>query len=103
MSRNNGSRRWPLITAAVLLVLLGSPLVYLWAKGPAFGEKLLVKVVPVEGPAVSEQTKAFHRELFIADMHADPLLWARDLSQHARRGHVDVPRLLEGNVGLQVQ
>lgn len=45
---------------------------------------------------------AMHRRLFIADLHADPLLWNRDLNERATVGHVDVPRLLEGNVGLQV-
>lgn len=45
---------------------------------------------------------ALHAELFIADLHADPLLWNRDLSQRGAWGQVDVPRLIEGNVGLQV-
>ncbi len=45
---------------------------------------------------------ALHERLFIADLHADPLLWNRDLNQRAAVGHIDVPRLLEGNVGLQI-
>ena len=43
-----------------------------------------------------------HRRLIIADLHADSLLWNRDLNERGRRGHVDVPRLIEGNVALQV-
>jgi membrane dipeptidase len=43
-----------------------------------------------------------HERLMVVDLHADSLLWGRDLLTHADRGHVDVPRLLEGNVGLQV-
>jgi membrane dipeptidase len=42
-----------------------------------------------------------HHQLFVADLHADSLLWARDLLQRSERGHVDVPRLVEGNVALQ--
>jgi microsomal dipeptidase-like Zn-dependent dipeptidase len=42
-----------------------------------------------------------HAKLFIADLHADSLLWSRDLLEHGTRGHVDVPRLIEGNVALQ--
>ena len=38
----------------------------------------------------------------IADLHADPLLWGRDLLERGTRGHVDIPRLAEGNVALQV-
>jgi membrane dipeptidase len=43
-----------------------------------------------------------HERLTIVDLHADSLLWGRDLLQRAGRGHVDVPRLIEGNVALQV-
>ena len=102
MARNSSRKRWLLIAAACLLLLLGSPLVYLWAKGPAFPEKLAVKVVPTDEPTVTDDTKQLHQRLFVVDLHADPLLWARDLSVESQRGHVDVPRLVRGNVGLQV-
>lgn len=49
----------------------------------------------------SEEALALHRQLLVADMHADSLLWSRDLLQRADYGQVDVPRLIEGNVGLQ--
>lgn len=45
---------------------------------------------------------ALHGRLRIADLHADSLLWERDLNERSSRGHVDVPRLLEGNVALQI-
>ena len=38
----------------------------------------------------------------IVDLHADTLLWSRDLLSRAARGQVDLPRLQEGNVALQV-
>jgi microsomal dipeptidase-like Zn-dependent dipeptidase len=43
-----------------------------------------------------------HERLTIVDLHADSLVWGRDLLVRADRGHVDVPRLIEGNVALQV-
>lgn len=49
----------------------------------------------------SEKAGALHRTLLVADLHADSLLWNRDLSVRAARGHVDLPRLREGNVALQ--
>ncbi len=49
-------------------------------------------------PAVAD----LHERLTIVDLHADSLLWGRDLLRRADRGHVDVPRLVEGNVALQV-
>ena len=51
--------------------------------------------------AVSERARALHARLLIVDLHADSLLWGRDLLQRGRRGHVDLPRLLEGNVAVQ--
>jgi microsomal dipeptidase-like Zn-dependent dipeptidase len=36
------------------------------------------------------------------DLHADSLLWGRDLRRRGDQGQVDVPRLIEGNVALQV-
>ncbi|MFO0518859.1 MAG: dipeptidase [bacterium] len=44
----------------------------------------------------------FHRNLFIADLHADTLLWNRDLLARGRFGHTDVPRFRVGGVDLQV-
>jgi len=43
-----------------------------------------------------------HEELFIADWHSDNLLWDRDILTNAGHGHVDIPRLIKGNVSLQV-
>jgi len=43
-----------------------------------------------------------HEELTIADLHADSLLWGRDLLQRSAYGQVDIPRLADGNVALQV-
>jgi microsomal dipeptidase-like Zn-dependent dipeptidase len=49
----------------------------------------------------SERARALHRGLLVADMHADTLLWDRDLLERSARGHVDLPRLAEGGVALQ--
>jgi membrane dipeptidase len=50
---------------------------------------------------VSEKAKALNEKLLIADMHCDALLWGRDLTQKNSSGHVDIPRMLEGNEALQ--
>jgi len=55
------------------------------------------------GPySVSEQARTLHDTAFVADLHADALLWKRDLLKRNSRGHVDLPRLLDGGVDLQV-
>jgi len=50
----------------------------------------------------SDRARALHQRLWVADLHADSLLWGRDLLERSERGHVDVPRLVDGNVALQV-
>ncbi|MES0825284.1 membrane dipeptidase [Ruegeria sp. SCPC11] len=51
---------------------------------------------------VSGEADALHETLIVGDLHADPLLWSRDLTERSTRGQVDIPRLIEGNVALQV-
>jgi microsomal dipeptidase-like Zn-dependent dipeptidase len=51
---------------------------------------------------VGSAAKALHERLLVADLHADTLLASRDLRQAADQGHVDLPRLRAGHVGLQV-
>ncbi len=52
--------------------------------------------------AVSPRAAELHQRLFVADLHCDVLLWNRDLRQRSDRGHVDLPRLRDGHVELQV-
>lgn len=51
---------------------------------------------------VSDEALALHRRLAVVDLHADPLMWSRDLLVRNQYGHVDVPRLIEGGVALQI-
>jgi hypothetical protein len=55
------------------------------------------------GNDLARRAKSLHNTLFVADMHSDTLLWgSRELLERSNIGHVDVPRLLEGNVALQI-
>lgn len=85
-----------------------------WALGLLLLVALLgVGVVPVavarglnrilagaDGP-VSDEARRLHATLAVADLHADALLWNRNLLRRGGRGHVDVPRLVEGRVAIQ--
>ena len=51
---------------------------------------------------VADSVRALHERLMVADLHNDLLLWNRDPLQRYERGHSDLPRLVEGGVGLQV-
>jgi len=59
-------------------------------------------IVRIPASPPSQRALALHSNLRIVDLHADTLLWGRNLLHRSDRGHVDVPRLLEGNVAIQV-
>jgi microsomal dipeptidase-like Zn-dependent dipeptidase len=52
-------------------------------------------------PPPSARAVALHRSLWVADLHADSLMWNRSPVERHARGRVDVPRLIEGGVALQ--
>jgi membrane dipeptidase len=63
------------------------------------------KLCPVrQGPPyrVRDDAAALHATLDVADLHADSLLFGRDLLVEGTRGHLDVPRMRAGNLALQV-
>jgi microsomal dipeptidase-like Zn-dependent dipeptidase len=51
---------------------------------------------------VADSVATLHDELLVADLHNDLLLWGRDPLERHDYGHTDLPRLVEGGVGLQV-
>ena len=51
---------------------------------------------------ISPEAEALHRSLNVVDLHSDTLMWNRDLAAPSNRGHEDLPRLIAGNVTLQV-
>ena len=65
-------------------------------------EARMCPLLPGPATSVSDQARALHASLRVADLHADSLLFGRDLLRRGDRGHVDVPRLIEGRVALQV-
>jgi microsomal dipeptidase-like Zn-dependent dipeptidase len=58
----------------------------------------VVGAVPV---TPSARSQALHPTLFIADLHADSLLFGRDLNKRIDYAHLDFPRMREGNIALQ--
>lgn len=51
---------------------------------------------------VSDAAKMLHSKLTVIDLHADTLMWKRDLLSETDQGHIDLKRLEAGNVALQV-
>ncbi len=69
---------------------------------PPYVEAGMNRVTGPQPPAATARAAALHKTLQIADMHADTLMWRRDMLARGSRGQVDVPRLSDGNVALQI-
>lgn len=89
-----------LLIIFLLLVALGGAAFFFVVPGE-FERR--ANAVRQPSPDIASATaQELHPRLLVADLHADSLLWDRDLLWRGTRGHVDVPRLVEGNVALQV-
>ena len=89
-------RKRLLITGSSLLLALG------FFALPSFLDYRMNSTADRGPYQASAAAQALHRQLWIADLHDDALLWQRDPLQRHSYGHTDLPRLLDGNVGLQV-
>lgn len=86
--------------AIALLLLAGIAAFFL--VGPLLMERSMNKIDGKPLPEVSDKARALHASLTIVDLHSDTLLWGRNMLNRSARGHVDVPRMIDGNVALQV-
>ncbi|BCH35212.1 dipeptidase [Mesorhizobium sp. L-8-10] len=90
------------ILAWALALLVVAGLGFFFFVLPAQVEAAMNGVLHPPPYAASDKARALHGTIEVADLHADPLLWGRDLTERGTRGQVDIPRLSEGNVALQV-
>lgn len=95
-------RRWlrPILVGSLVLGVVA--VVGFFTIAPGAVERSMNKTVAADLPEVSAQTRELHDSLQIADMHSDTLMWDRDILKRSSRGHMDLPRLQDGNVALQV-
>lgn len=84
------------------LALLALAAVAFFALAPGIVERGMNRIDGKPLIAVSDEARALHETLTIVDLHSDTLLWDRDLLDRAERGHEDVPRMIDGNLALQV-
>jgi microsomal dipeptidase-like Zn-dependent dipeptidase len=83
------------------LALIVAAAIAFFALAPGIVENQQNKVEPV-ALNISPRALALQKTLDVADMHADSLLWKRDLLTRSARGMVDLPRLQAGNYALQI-
>lgn len=86
----------------ILVAIVPAGAVVFFTFGPAITEKGRNYVKAHDPYPVSEAAKRLHESLLIADWHIDSLLWKRDLTKRSDRGQSDIPRMLDGNVAVQV-
>ncbi|WP_439133881.1 dipeptidase [Pseudomaricurvus sp.] len=92
----------PTTLVVVPAIILLSMVTAFFLIAPAQIENSLNRVTQHKPYTISQHTQTLHDSLIIGDLHADSTLWNRDLQQRSDRGHVDLPRLREGNVALQM-
>lgn len=81
-----------------LLVVIASADVY-WAL-PGKVEASMNVVLPHAPYAISEEAQRLHDTLLVADLHADTLLWKRDLTKQSSIGHIDMPSIWYASIML---
>jgi len=89
------------IIGLILLILIATA-VYVFGIVVPQQDAKMNSVVPHDPYPVSKAAKALHADLLIADLHSDSLLWRRNPEKRWNRGHVDLPRLREGGVDIQI-
>ena len=85
-----------------LALLLVVALAGFFILGPGITERGMNVVRDDPLPEITEEARALHATLTIVDLHSDTLMWKRDPIERAGRGQMDLPRLIDGNVALQV-
>src|ERR1043166_4396254 len=85
----------------VWLILVIAILVVAWLFLPGIIERQFNRTLHAPPYQRSAQAQALHHTLTVADLHADSLLWGRNLLRRSSRGHIDLPRLADGNVSIQ--
>ena len=88
--------------ALALLGLIAVAIVAFLIFGPAWFEKQTNMIDGKPLPEISAEAQRLHDSLMIVDLHGDTLLWQRKITDSVNYGHIDLKRMQEGNVGLQI-
>jgi membrane dipeptidase len=95
MLRLSSRKKW-------IFALFFAVVVFVFGFLPPLVEMRMNSVAPGKLIPISDAARTMQQTVFVADLHADSLLFHRDLTVRGTRGHLDLPRMREGNVGLQV-
>ncbi len=93
------------LLSKIIYSLLGLSIIALFLillLAPAKLENSKNRVIAHPSYSISQKAQDLHKTLVIGDWHADSTLWKRDLLERSDRGHVDIPRMREGNAAVQM-
>lgn len=94
-------KRYTKITISLLALVVFVAMVAFFGFAPDYVAGSMNKVLISPPYPVSERAKELHSRLFVADLHADSLLWGFDLNQRQSHNQLDLPRMQDGNMALQ--
>lgn len=86
----------------IITLAMTALLAAIYTVGPGLLENAQNKVAGDKGAAPSPEAIELHASLDIADLHADTLLWYRSFIERSDRGQVDLPRMIDGNMAVQM-
>ena len=89
------------VATFAMLAFLIFILIFLFTAGPTFIDIIAHRKYSTPGIKITPEVEAFHRTLWVADMHSDAMLWRRNFLARNNYGHVDLPRMQEGSMALQ--
>lgn len=84
------------------MVGIGALAITFFYLAPDMIERRFNRITPADYPAPSAHVRQLHAAATVVDLHGDTLMWQRSILRAAKRGHIDLPRLQQGNVALQV-
>lgn len=86
----------------LILILIAMSLAYVFGVVVPETDAKMNVVQPHAPYIISPDAQALHDSIDIADLHADTLLWRRNPAKRHKRGQLDLPRLRDGGVKLQI-
>jgi len=69
---------------------------------PPYMDGQINTLIAHEDYTLSPEAQKLHKTLIIGDLHADTAFWQRNLLNRNDRGHLDLPRMREGNMAVQM-
>lgn len=92
--------RSPKASVAGLILFLAVGLL-VW-KAPTILMRVFNRTVLPRPHELPEPARTLHESLLVMDLHADTMMWERDFLARDARGHVDLPRMIAGNLAIEV-